>query len=277
LKIAVFLHNIKKQKKRIMKKILCLVAFSAVLLTSCSSSDSSSTPVTESDVLVTKTVETYAYDNSTITTNYTYDGKKIVSSSDSDGVYENYTYTGDLITNVKTYDDTNALIVEEFLTYNGSGQLVTYLSKDYENDHGRKEVFVHNSNNTVSYSVYKGDNSSQTTLSETGTIHLTNGEVTQIDTTVLSPSYSGTRVYTYDTKNNPFKNITGGDKINFINEEAIGVFRNILTDHYTSTFPTDEMFTTTYTYNSLDFPLTESEIEGTDPSTVVTTQYTYNN
>jgi hypothetical protein len=260
-----------------MKKLLCLFAFSAVFLTSCSSSDNSSTPVTESDVLVTKTVETYAYDNSTVTTNYTYNGKKIVRSSDSDGIYENYTYTGDLITNVKVYDDTDTLLLEEFLTYNASGQLITYLSKDYENNTGRKEVFVHNSNNTVSYSVYKGNISAQTTLSETGTIYLTNGEVSQIDSTVLSPSYSGTRVYTYDTKNNPFKNITGGDKINFINIEAIGVSRNILTDNYTSTFPTNEMYTTTYTYNSLNFPLTESEIEGTDPSTVVTTQYTYTN
>lgn len=58
-----------------MKKLLCLFAFSAVFLTSCSSSDNSSTPVTESDVLVTKTVETYAYDNSTVITNYTYNGK----------------------------------------------------------------------------------------------------------------------------------------------------------------------------------------------------------
>jgi hypothetical protein len=260
-----------------MKKLLCLFAFSAVFLTSCSSSDNSSTPVTESDVLVTKTVETYANDNSTITTNYTYNGKKIVSSSDSDGFYENYTYTGDLITNVKVYDDTDTLILEEFLTYNASGQLVNYLSKDFENNTGRKEVFVHNNNNTVSYSVYKGNNSTQTTLYETGTIYLTNGEVSQIETAVLSPSYTANRVYTYDTKNNPFKNITGGDKINFINIEAIGVSRNILTDTYTSSFPTSEMFTTTYTYNSLNFPLTESEIEGTDPSTVVTTQYTYTN
>lgn len=259
-----------------MKKLLSLFAFSVAFLTSCSSSDSSSTPVTESDVLVTKTVETYANDNSTITTNYTYNGKKIVSSIDSDGVYENYTYTGDLITNVKTYDDTDTLIVEEFLTYNGSGQLVTYLSKDYENDHGRKEEFVHNSNNTISYTVYKGTNDVQD-LSETGTIHLTNGEVTQVDTNVISPSITGTRVYTYDTKNNPFKNITGGDKINFINEEAIGVFHNIVMDHYTSSFPTNEMYTSTYTYNSLDFPLTQEEIEGTDPTTVITTQYTYNN
>jgi hypothetical protein len=260
-----------------MKKLLYLFAFSAVFLTSCSSSDSSSTPLTESDVLVTKTVEHYANDNSSVTTNYTYNGKKIVSSVDSDGYTETYTYTGDLISSIKEYDDTNTLLVEETFTYNGSGQLVTYLLNDYNSDHGRKEVFVHNGNNTVSFSVYKGDNSTQTDLSETGTIHLANGEVTQIDTTVISPSFTGTRVYTYDTKNNPFKNITGADKINFVNEEAIGVSHNIVTDHYTSTFPTDEMYTTTYTYNSLNFPLTESEFDSTDPAPVVTTEYTYNN
>lgn len=260
-----------------MKKILCLFAFSAVLLTSCSSSDSSSTPLTESDVLVTKTVEHYTNDNSTITTNYTYNGKKIVSSVDTDGFTETYTYTGDLISSIKEYDDTNTLLVEETFTYNGSGQLVTYLSKDFDNDQGRKEVFVHNANNTVSYIVYKGDNTTQTNITENGTIHFTNGEVSQIDFTVISLSYTGTRVYTYDSKNNPFKNITGGDKINFVNEEAIGVSHNILTDHYTSTFPTDEMYTTTYTYNSLNFPLTESEFDSTGTAPSVTTEYTYNN
>jgi len=260
-----------------MKKLLSLFAVSAVLLTSCSSSDSSSTPLTESDVLVTKTVEHYANDNSTVTTNFTYNGKKIVSAVYSDGITETYTYTGELISSIKQYDDTNTLIVEETFTYNGSGQLVNYLLKDYDTDHGRKEVFVHNSNNTISYSVYTGDNDTQTNLTETGTIHLTDGEVTQIDNTVISPNITGTRVYTYDTKNNPYKNITGVDKINFVNEEAIGVSHNILTDHYTSTFPTDELYTTTYTYNSLIFPLIESEFDGTATTPSVTTEYTYNN
>lgn len=260
-----------------MKKLLCLFAFSAVLLSSCSSSDSSSTPLTESDVLVTKTVEHYANDNSTVTTNFTYNGKKIVSSVDTDGFTETYTYTGDLISSIKEYDDTNTLLVEEMFTYNGSGQLVTYLLKDFDTNHWRKELFVHNSNNTISYMVYKGDNVEQTNLTETGTIHLTNGEVAQIDFNLISPSITGARIYTYDTKNNPYKNITGVDKINFVNEEAIGVSHNILTDHYTSTFPTDEMYTTTYTYNSLNFPLTESEFDSTGTAPSVTTEYTYNN
>jgi len=260
-----------------MKKLLCLFAFSAVFLTSCSSSDSSSTSVTESDVLVTKTVEHYTNDNSTVTTNFTYNGKKIVSAAYSDGITETYTYTGELISGIKQYDDTNTLIVEETFTYNGSGQLVTYLLRDYDSNHGRKEVFVHNSNNTVSYSVFTGDNDTQPNATETGTIHFTNGEVTQIDNTVNSPSITGTRIYTYDSKNNPFKNITGVEKINFVNEEAIGVSHNILTDHYTSTFPTDETNTTTYTYNNLNFPLLESEFDGSNTAPSVTTQYTYNN
>ncbi|MFM2213741.1 MAG: hypothetical protein RL427_1004 [Bacteroidota bacterium] len=260
-----------------MKKILCLFAFSAVLLTSCSSSDSSSTPLTEGDVLVTKTVEHYTNDNSTVTTDFTYNGKKLVSAVYSDGLAETYTYTGDLISSIKQYDDTNTLLVEETFTYNGSGQLVTYLLKDYDTNHGRKELFIHNSNNTVSYSVFTGDNNTQTNPIETGTIHLTNGEVAQIDFNIISPSITGTRIYTYDTKNNPYKNITGVDKINFVNEEAIGVSHNILTDHYTSTFGTNEMYTTTYTYNSLNFPLTESEFDSTGTAPSVTTEYTYNN
>ena len=59
-----------------MKKLVCLFAFSALVLNSCSTGSSSSTTA-DSDVLVTKTVETYANDGSVVTTNYTYSGKKI--------------------------------------------------------------------------------------------------------------------------------------------------------------------------------------------------------
>jgi hypothetical protein len=257
-----------------MKKLLCLFAFSAVLLTSCSSSTSSSTPLTESDVLVTKTIEHFANDNTTITTNYIYDGKKLIGSNDSDGYYEEYTYVGDLITSVKSYDDTDALVTEETFAYNSSNLLITYVLKDFITDHGRKEQFVHNGS-IISYTVTTGTAQVQDFLSETGTIYYSNGEVTHIDTNVVSIGNTYTRSYTYDSKNNPFKNITGYDKLNFINEEAIGVTRNVLTDHFLSATE-DVTDTSTYTYNSLNFPLTGSDIEGTDATTQINTQYFYN-
>ncbi len=261
-----------------MKKTIRIVSCICLLvLNSCSSSDSSSTPTSESDVLVTKIIEHFANDGTTLTTDYTYNGKKVVSTLDSDGYHESFTYTGDLITSIRWYDDTDTLITLETFTYNSSNQMTLYVLNDYSTDQGRKEVFVHNSNNTVSYTVYNGDNSTQTNLLATGTFFVTNGEVTKIETTIPAPfSSTSTTIYTYDTKNNPFKNTTGYDKMNYVNEEAIGVTRNILTDHFTNSSGSDNLYTTTFSYNGLNFPITATEIEGTDPTTEITTEFYYN-
>lgn len=259
-----------------MKKLIFFACFIALSLASCSSSSDSS-PATESDVLLKKSVETYANDGSTVTTNYTYNGKKLIESLDSDGYKEVITYTGDLITNMKSYDVTNTVESEDFLTYNSSNQLTNYVLKNYVNDMGRKEVFVYNSDGTVSFSVYNGDNTTQTNLVETGTIIFTNGEVTRINLAHNSGiSYTASHIYTYDTKNNPFKNVTGYDKLNFINEEAFGITHNILTDVYTSTLSTNDTYNTTYTYNSLNYPLTSEDTKVGDPTSTISTVYTYN-
>lgn len=266
-----------------MKKLICLFAIStALILPSCSSSNDDSAnpsvPVTENDILIKKIIETYANDGSVITTDFVYNGKKLVSAADSDGYHEEYTYTGDLITTIKYYDDTNTLVLDEVFTYGSDNQISLYLSKDYVTNHGRKETFVYNSNGTVTFSVYTGDNTTQTTLSQTGTSYTTNGEVTQMDYSFSSGVvYTASRTYTYDTKNSPFKNITGYEKLNIINEEAFGISHNILTDHYVSSLSTDELTTTTFTYNGLNFPLTGSEIVGTNAASGITSQYFYNN
>ena len=258
-----------------MKKLICFACLIALSLTSCSSSGDSSS-ATESDVLLKKSVETYAIDGSTVTTNYTYTGMKLVMSVDSDGVRDEFTYTGDFITNIKTYDS-DVLIQEQLFTYNGSGQLVTYLLKDYDGGEGHKDSYVYNSNGTVSLITYKGDTTSQTDLLNTGTVYFTNGDVTRVDLNVTDVvSYTSSQIDTYDTKNNPFKNVTGMDKLSFIGGEIGGLTHNVLTDHYTSSLSSDVTTTTTYTYNSLNFPLTDSEIQGSDATTVISTVYTYN-
>ena len=88
-------------------------------------------------------------------------------------------------------------------------------------------------------------------------------------------SFTTSHTYTYDTKNNPFMNVTGFDKIGFIDSEANSLHHNTLTDTYNN-FSGNTIYTSTYTYNSLNFPVTASEIEGTEASTIITTQFTYN-
>lgn len=253
-----------------MKKLICLFGLSALLLTSCSSSDSSSSTTDESDVLVTRTVETYANDGSVVTTNYTYNGKKAVQSTDSDGYYDKFIYTGDLLTRVEYYNFDDELEQTETFTYNSSGQVITYVRSEPIDDLGVRETYVYNSNGTVSTTSYIGNATSQTTAAETGIIHISGGEVTMTEL-----SSGEMHMYTYDTKNNPFKNVTGFDKILFVEGESTGGFNhNIVTDTYTG-FGT-EVVNSVYTYNAMNYPLTAAETEGTDATTTITTQYTYN-
>lgn len=256
-----------------MKKLLCLLSFAALLMSSCSSGDSSSTPATETDVLVTKTVESYSNGDPSITTNFTYNGKKIVGVSDSDGYYDQFFYTGNLITNVKHYDSDDILQEEETFTYNSSGDLVTYLIVESQLDNGHKETYVHNSNGTISVSSYSGSATVQNNLSTTGLVYFVNGEVSKYETSI-GASLESTTLYTYDTKNNPYKNITGYDKIAFIDSESNGFSHNVLTQNMNST-GFDESYTSVYTYNTLNYPLTQVETDNSDGSTT-STQYTYN-
>ncbi len=256
-----------------MKKIICLLGFSALVFTSCSSGDSSST-TTESDVLVTKTIETYANDGSTVTTNYSYNGKKMVKATDSDGYYEKYTYTGDLLTKVEYFSDADELEETETFTYNTSGKLATYVRSEWIVDQGVREEFVYNSNGTVSTTTYSGTPTLQTFPLNTSVVYFSGSEVS------MTELYNGSALasmhtYTYDTKNNPFKNVTGFDKIAVIEAESVGLIHNILTDTYSESSNTFT-YNNVYTYNSLNFPLTNADTEGTDATTTITTQYFYN-
>jgi len=123
----------------------------------------------------------------------------LIGSTDSEGYHEVFTYAGDLITSIKAYDDTNTLITEETFTYNSNNLLITYLLQDYSTNHGRIEEFVHNGN-VISYTVHNGTNQDQSNLVENGTIYITNGEITQINTIVANIGNTYTRTYTYDTK-----------------------------------------------------------------------------
>jgi hypothetical protein len=253
-----------------MKKLICLFGFSSLFLASCSSDSSSSG---SDDVLVTKSVENDVLGGGSLTTTYAYNGKKIVSETDSDGALTTFTYTGDLITQVKYYESDHTLYETETFTYNSSNKLIGYVRAEIVDDLGYRQAYVYNSDGTVSFASYSGDATSQDADETTGTIHLSGGEVTMIVSG--SGTNTVTHTYTYDTKNTPFMNVTGFDKIAFVDSEAVGTHHNILTDHYVD-ISDNYTYNSTYTYNSQDYPLTWVEMEGTDSTSAITTTYTYN-
>ncbi len=246
-----------------MKKMLLLTALTSLLF-ACSSSDSSSS-ATENDVLMTKSIATY--DNGApITTTYVYSGKKMQKSMSSNGYYEKFYYTGDLLTRIDYFDDSDVWIYKETYGYNANNQLINYSWIELTNDYGSREVYTHNSNGTISVTKYYGDATNQTNFSDSGTIYFTNGDVSMIDM-----DSGGMYMYSYDSKNSPFKNITGLDKINFADGDPMGVFHNILTESHDG-FPSETM-SYDYTYNGQNFPSTR---EWNEDSHSISVQYFYN-
>lgn len=240
-----------------MKRLFLFFAIAAMALTSCSSDNTTSD---SSVTLVKKEIDHYS-DGSSTTYNYTYNGTKITSIIDSDGSISNYTYTGDLITNIKYYYGT-VLEEEDIFTYNSSGQLVEYVMLSHDSDYGNREVYVYNTDGSISMSLFNGDLTSQTNPNGSGTYTLlANGEIGTMTTE------GQTYVYTYDTMNNDFKNVTGYGKISFINSEANGINLNI-----TSVNSSSITSATTFTYNAAGYPATSSEDYDGE---ITTTEYFY--
>jgi hypothetical protein len=232
-----------------MKKIIvaCLALFFAV---SCSTTDS---PSTSQDILVKRTVSTDE-DGIEETLLYFYNGNKVDRIEGPNGLKVEYTYTGDLITTVRYFVGTMEFQTETF-TYNSQGQMIKHLLLALLQDYGAKEEYTYNADGSINYTRAIGDLVSQTESPSTGKYFITNGEITKKE----SNEFGTTSVvnYTYDTKNNPFKNITGITKISFADQTVGGFNHNLLTEEH-PTFP-DSNVSTVYQYNSADYPISAVE------------------
>lgn len=249
-----------------MKKLILVFSAVALIFSSCSS-DADSLPVivplADSVVDVNGILlkrDVYTYNSVSKETNYTYTGNKLNRITYYDGDYDVYIYTGDLITEIRYYNAANTLIYSDDFHYNSSNKLIGY------NDLGAgqyEESYVYNSDGTISF-----NNSGNS-----GVLTFQNGEVVR-RTENLSGGGIDQRTYTYDGTNSPFKNIIGLDKIAFtVPFIEYGSFHNQLSFLFTSTGnPTDSQ-SSTYTFNSNNFPTIRTDT-GANPS-VSTTQYFY--
>ncbi|WP_163410566.1 hypothetical protein [Flavobacterium ajazii] len=186
-----------------MKKILCLFSSLMLVLSSCSSDDT-----TDEKILLPKT-EKYTYashpeENNTVT--YSYDGNKIVSLTYDGGDQIIFTYTGDLITKAvytesyegETYTQTTTFTYE-------NNKLKSSLKVDSGDSSTKRKTYTYNSNGTISVATFilnlstqeeEQDWSSVLTLDSKGNI-------------VKAEFGDSVNIIEYDTKNNPFKGILG--------------------------------------------------------------------
>ncbi|RZJ49453.1 MAG: hypothetical protein EOO44_18240 [Flavobacterium sp.] len=238
-----------------MKKILCLFGAMTLLLSSCSSNDDYS-PEEENDdngnnnpgtetVFLKKTIITDS-EGDKVTSIYSYNGNKIVSIVDDSGESNAYyTYTGDLITKLEYKLPDGTIEQVNTYAYDSKGRLVDFVRIDPVYDLGNREVYTYSADGSINYTEYIGDATTQDQENSTGTVKFSNGEVIEMTNTV-----NDDHSYTYDTKNNPLKNVLGWEKICFTDSEANDVLHNMLTDK-----TGDEVwYSYTYTYNDAGFP-----------------------
>lgn len=262
-----------------MKKLFAVIL--TVLLTiSCSSSDSdSASPADNDNILLRKIISTSSLNpGNTYTNTYTYNGKKLANINVGDNTDFRYYYTGDLITTVKDYFQGTLQGTATF-QYDGSRRLILWT--EYvdapETRINRQIEFHYNDDNTITVNGQIFDvGEKQLYPINTQRFFLNaNDEVERVE--VLFPN--GTQVvrYTYDNKNNAFKNITGFREINKL---FLGGFNanitSILYSGYDSGYNDLSAEVRTYTYDTNDFPVAGVRSRPNDATmSTMTDEYIY--
>ena len=261
-----------------MKKITLIL--SVLMLVSSCSSDSSSesdTPVTPPSILVKKIIELDKDGKEMSTTDFVYNGNKIVSeviAKKDLSVVGNigflytykteYTYTGNLITSVKVKNiraNQDKLVLKTDFLYNSSEELISSTREQYFDTFKGILRLVYNKldANTVSCKMYSSDSRDniETQIWEGKFSFDTNKNLVKsesLDTNFLFGSFE------YDTKSNPKKDVLGLNKIMFqeiaplYNASTLRYhlnrFNNILKSNISGYFPRYNQ----YTYNANGYP-----------------------
>lgn len=280
-----------------MRKLILLAGFTGVLL-SCGSSASDIVDqiITQNTVLPVKMVS----DGETFNINYS--GMKITSivSASNAGNKAIFTYSGDNISNISNYEN-NVLDITEDYTYNGN-VLSSLIVKDYSApgvvQTQVKYTYTFSGNNINVQKVLTAGATTNYTVNNVYTLN--NGNLVSVNGTGsglangTTGSITQTGSFTYSTKNYPFKNVVGFDKLVF-NGDTEGstiLFSNIKNNMLTyrseqavqaggSSFTSGTYFKFNVTYTDKDFPATEirqsTDVNGnpdtSQPNTII---YTYN-
>lgn len=253
-----------------MKKLLCLFGALALILTSCSSDENAT------DAVLPKTVS-YKYSDSPGDNDFstiTYDGNKILTASYTASDKEVYTYTGDVITKIEDFAQEGNISSKNEITYEGGKVKIDVLTEIAPNvTYISKRVYTYNTNGTISFVNYSVNPiTKEETKKSDGVLIYQNGNlINKIET---YDSYSYTKTYEYDTKNNPFKNILGFNLL--IDHETSASLNNVtkLTTVYKyGEDSTTNIFNSVYEYNEKGYPTKQTQTDSSQDDEI--TEYTY--
>ncbi|MBF4473446.1 hypothetical protein [Flavobacterium sp. HJJ] len=191
-----------------------------MLISSCSSDDSSSDSST--NMVLPKTV-TITYPNPEFSSHnrrtvMTYDGNKILTSVDE---YSKtvFTYDGNFIVKQVKFDidykGNEVKDAEVSYTYENGKLKTRTLREEFSTEYPNgqliyKTVYTHVSDNEVTYMFYSVDSKTNVEIKDhQGVLIYKDGNLVKEEELTFNIIYRDTRVYEYDDKNAPFKNILG--------------------------------------------------------------------
>lgn len=223
-----------------MKNIVLFLAL-VIVFFSCSKDDNGDT-INNDTILVKRITYSDGYNDVIIS----YEGTKIIKMGPVEGgtTYVYFTYEGDLITKIGYSDDDN-VTATEFHSYIYSNNKLVQVKVFYNDELQVVSDYTYNSDGTIEIQEtgYNGNsNSSRYKNYFDGAGNLIKKE--QFDNNTLT----STTNYTYDSKNNPFKNVTGygvtgASANNLISASIQGSGGSATTSQ-----------SNTYEYDSKDFP-----------------------
>lgn len=239
-----------------MKKLILTILASSFLL-SCSTDSSNNSSNLLPSKIISNGPTAPGIDNNFVT-NYEYSGSKLLRTFRDDGSYECvFTYSGNLLTNevITSVSNGAQYVTNITFEYDNSNRLILYSQGSF------KMEYTYLSNNLVSQKSYQLDNNS-------GQFELAGENILTLnaDNDIIQVAFENgiIKTFVYDNRNNPFKNVTGWDKLNFVYNE--GINHNVLNVSQDNGQNYQEYF---YTYNDLNYPVTRQGTGGT-------IQYFYN-
>ena len=261
-----------------MKRINLILSILILVLSSCSSDNGENvTPVTPSAILVKKIIQLDQNGKEISTTDFVYNGNKIVSEvitkrdlsviGNIGFIYQyktEYTYTGNLITSIKVKNinaNHDKLVLKTDFLYNSSEELISSIREQYFDTFKGILRLVYNKLDatTVSCKMYSSDSRDniETQIWEGKFSFDTNKNLVRSESLDANFLYGS---FEYDKKSNPQKSILGLNKIMF--EEIppiynastkryhLNRFNNILKSNISGHFPKYNQ----YTYNANGYP-----------------------
>lgn len=219
-----------------MKKIILTLSILVLSVASCSKNDDDiptpenvETPTipTDSNILPKKII--YIDEEGESSSTFSYNDNKLVGGTFSGDLYSLanfvYTYDGDLITKIEWFEEGVLTDKHEFLYEKNKLKTSIYNRNDLDFETGElkkivtKREYTHNNDGTILEEYFDFVNGEYVKRDKNILYTIINGNITKrIENSPHTSSY----FYEYDNKNNPFKNITGYDKIGFSNVDDSG-------------------------------------------------------